>query len=506
MLWKEVSPGRFERESGDLEWFYQGFLPPKKDGQEYREHWMVSTVAKLSFDKPAVDVVFNLSHAWKAMRYDHPDLAVIFSGRKRIYQAPRPIEVEQWLAETFIVLPDVDSGDMLAKAHPNHLPLLYYLPKTSEVVFVASHSRIDGIGTLQFMHNFCTSLANPRPIAFGDEGQNLAPDFYDTLQLSTKDVTPESDKAADSFVSVITDNFPSYGLPTITEPLHSVFTRRFYRYLSLSSTKALLKACKDHKLGFTAAVHAALAISIQNASPAVLGAESPRTYNSWCISNLRSYTNPPTTSPLHPLANYHAAYPTALDRLASFNENASFLTKIYSQPWNTPYVASVAPSPKKTGTSTSNTQIQGAEVSTQSHTTLLRILYPFVQKLFGLMATPPPAGVPEPSQPTFSSLGNIERQLPQLYETQTQHEYPDVPKGLKVTIEDFWVGIETASGPWARQPVVHQWIWKNKLYLGCCFDASRYEEQTIKMLVEGIFWVLGRELDVKMDFDDEDND
>ena len=101
MSWKEISPGRFERPLDSIELFFQalaaGGAPLK------REHWTVTAVAKLQRKASADNTETALKHAWKTMRYDHPQIACFADGATKVYEVPDDDAVDSWMASTFIV-------------------------------------------------------------------------------------------------------------------------------------------------------------------------------------------------------------------------------------------------------------------------------------------------------------------------------------------------------------------------------------------------------------------
>ena len=477
MSWTQVSPARFERPFDSIEWFYRALLPPPTDGKNYREFWLITTVAKIKLEREQTDIVSALKDAWCATRYDHPELACKAGGHTKVYEMLKTEEeVLQWLSETFIILPDSTAHDLLAIPKPYDICICYWLPKSSEIALVASHWRIDGVGCLQLLNNLLKALVEDRKPLFGAEGKNLSENFYKAAGISTDHVSPETDRQAAARLATLTDNFPSIGLPLrLDDDSHS--TRRIERRLSLQSTASVRSACKAHGISLTAAIHAALAVSIHKiARTSALGLTAgARKYVSWCVFDLRPYTKPPTTSPTNPVTNYHGAIPSAQDPTAAFLTNAKDLTEVYKKRWDEPYLAA-----ENSGT--------GHDVAP----TLLQSLHPFLEKVTDLFLQPMPPDAPEATQPTFSSLGQIERYVSPKYKSESAG-------GASVLVDDFWLGLEVAAGE--KQPVVHLWIWQDKVCIAVCYDQAFFGEDVMAQLLEGMFKVLGQELNIELEQD-----
>lgn len=565
MPWSEVSPGRFERPCDNIEGFYITLLKPSEDGKEFREHWLITTVTKVRFESSEEEAVAALKNAWKTIRYDHPELACIVEGQRKIYQVADDATIDQWLAETFIIQSSITSEELLAMPKPTRLALCYFLPQTSEIAIVSSHWRVDGVGSLQLMNNFLRAVAEPREITFGKEGENLSPGIYEALRAPDGKPSAEADKAADDLVSIMTDNYPSIGLPIPPQKSSSAgFTRRIYRYLSVQATASFKAACKARNLSPTAATHAALAQAIHNISSNPTfqlsnpptpspGQNAAKKFISWALVDLRKYTHPPTSSPTNPITNYHGGTPVALDPQVPFLENARYLTEIYWHPWTTPWHPPPVPSSTNTPSPPPPPPLPPAtngNTHTHTHTApvadasslpphpnpnptpaLLSILHPYIQKTISALLAPIPPGTPEPTHPTCSSLGVLDRYIQPTYAVAPSPAAPaalcngtpptpasspgssssstpgpcPVPKladkKIKTTtihIDDVWMGIETATGAWQRQPLVHTWVWRGRMYVGVCFDGGWIPEGVVRALIEEIWAVVGREMGVEM--------
>lgn len=170
--WKETSKGHFERPFDSVERFLlaagRGSLPLN------REHYSLSISARFDMAASLKDTVNALRHAWKTMRYDHPQLACFAYEEKKVYEVPDDVALDAWLDETFIVEPVwTTTEELLASLRPSALATLHFVPRTSEIIIHSSHWRMDFLGGLSFLQNFFTAAAKPRQVQFGDEGRTF---------------------------------------------------------------------------------------------------------------------------------------------------------------------------------------------------------------------------------------------------------------------------------------------------------------------------------------------
>lgn len=98
----------------------------------------------------APDIQSVLKHAWKQIRYEYPQAATTVEGMKKIYEVPTETSLEEWLASTFIISQAKDSKELHQSVAPIKQSTLYYLPRSSELVFRGHHHTLDGVGILLF--------------------------------------------------------------------------------------------------------------------------------------------------------------------------------------------------------------------------------------------------------------------------------------------------------------------------------------------------------------------
>jgi hypothetical protein len=132
----------------------------------------------LSQPCPAQELAFGtqLQQAWKALRHQYPQIAAVpdETGTKFVYTVPLSQELEAWLKETFIVVPEGEgsSADGLFTTLPPSLIFkLYYLPHSRELLFRTPHWRIDCGGMPQNLT--CNSTSTREPAAPSAGGNTL---------------------------------------------------------------------------------------------------------------------------------------------------------------------------------------------------------------------------------------------------------------------------------------------------------------------------------------------
>lgn len=444
MSWKETSPGRFERPLDSVEIFFKTIADAGTPLN--REHWAITVCAQFCLDPCAGDVESSLRQAWKTVRYDHPQIAAFAQGNIIIYEVPDASTFNSWQRETFLVTPGTTAEELVASARPSTLPLLHYLPETSEVVIHSSHWRIDGIGALILLNNLFQALAKPRHIELGSEGRNLSPSLTEAGSLST-DPSEEQDLTATTLLMEYAGNLPSIGLPV--EPSNKIpgATRRSELKLSTATTNALLSACKVRDMTVTTAFHAALIVGTQQMASSELLAKK---YTSWRTFNFRPYLPSASGKSIaHPMAVHVCGLPITLAP-STFSDNVSQLGPLYK------------------------------ELSSPARNNKLRtMLVPYNRKLTALISQPLPADMPESTEPQLQSMGVVETYLERKYE------------GV-LEITDFWLAVEMLT----KNLALHVWTWRERLTLSISYNEHFYKEGFVQEFLRFLRDVLLKELNV----------
>ena len=446
MSWKETSPGHFQRPLDSSELFFRTI--GEQGATHGREPRAVIACAKFGHDLSTQDAELALRHAWKTLRFLHPQLAAYMQGNSIHYEVLQPSGLGHWMQETFLVERVLTSDELLASSRRSSLPTLYYLPATSEVLFCCPHWRIDAIGAISLINILFKSVAKPSPISFGNEAKNLSPGRDEAAGLS-QDVSQEADDAATSLLMEYVSNLPSLGLPIELVNEFSGAAARKESVISPAATASVVAACKQTGRTITTAVHAALVIALQGLSSV---SSSTERYTSWGAFNYRPYVDPKyAKSAVSPVAVMLCALPVSFIP-SDFDETASLLQPFYRQlqdPFNSAALQSM--------------------------------LVPYDGKLAAMINEPLPRGVPQPTEPLLGSIGVLDH-------------YLDCKYGQgAVEIESFWLGGVVTT----RQPLFYVWTWRGRMTFSMCYNEQFYTARFMASFVERVVDVLLEALGVQ---------
>ena len=432
MSWKETRPGRFERPLTSAERFFKQYADTGI--QINRELWAVSVHARFCWGGAAEDLETALRHAWKTMRFDHPEIATFAEGDTRVYQVPDHDDLLSWLTETFVVIQDSRVDDLLESIRPSRFPRLYFFPQHSDLLTQIPHWYIDGIGSICLLNNLFEALADPREIAFGTEPARLSPVLEQAASLPT-DSTGTHDQAAPKLLTILTGGLPSISVPM--EHPHAIpgATGRLAIILPNNVAQSISSVCRARKFTVTAVVHAALIAATQElAGPEMQSCN----YTSMGAFNLRPYLAPEFVDPkAYPVSSHACALPLTM-RPSSFSANVSHLSGFYKQLAKPETRAKVWP-----------------------------LLAPFLEDFFAAARQPPPEDTPTAVGPLLDSIGIADRYLKSQY-------------GNKVTVSGFWLGMEIQ----AREPLVYLWTWQGEMNLSACYNKAFHTPDRMRRLLE----------------------
>ncbi|KAL9042850.1 MAG: hypothetical protein Q9214_003666 [Letrouitia sp. 1 TL-2023] len=449
MSWPESRLGCFERPLTCVESFFKTLAD--SGAPINREHWAVRVYAQFHLHDTVEDPVAAVRHAWKTMRFDHPQIASFAKEESRMYQTSDPVSLASWLTETFRVIRDIAVEDLLASLRPTRFPSLYYLPQSSEILIQVPHWYIDGTGAISLLNNIFDAIARPRQVAFGTEGKNLSPGVEEAANLSYVS-TEIHDQAVVELLAKYTSNLPSTGLPLEIPNQIPGATRRLEITLRSDFLHALRTACTANAITITAAVHAALITSTQRLAPDCMKACN---YTSWGTFSLRPYLNPAFTNPkAHPVNLYLCGLPLTL-KPTTFSADASQLNTFYKQLALPSIRAKIWPT-----------------------------LAPFVRSCTAMIRQSPPQDMHPATGPVLSSIGIVDRYLQGTY-------------GSKVEVSRFWLSSEVLS----REPLVYVWTWQEHLSLSVCYNENFYTLELMRRLLEITRDTLVKELDLPISDD-----
>ncbi|KAI1775064.1 hypothetical protein F4818DRAFT_417684 [Hypoxylon cercidicola] len=456
MTWTEVSPGVYSTELGGVEKIYRFFSHLFKPTG--REHWGLYCSCTLELGSPFSqrDPATALRDAWKALRQEFPGLAIVPDGlTKKTYVLPDASRVERWADETFFV-DHTDPDAILASYPARDTPSMYFFPESSQVLFLASHWRIDGLGTCMIMERFFSILAalTPSPSAesWTNDLHKVSPRLEDALGAPTEE-TPEIQALAQQQIADHHKNaIHAGGIPYLgdaTTPPGSP-VRTFIKF-NRETTSALIAACKARGISVTSAFYAALA----NAALALSRDETPEKYTAVMAVNMRNYVKPPYNSKDHAVQVYIIGRSPTVEHSCTFDEKTAQFAA-YSKDWY------------------NDEFLRAYRVSTRHH-------YDAMAK-----RPAPPAGVPPPKPPsgvTLSSLGVIEKMLPSEYE------------GGAVKVTDFHFGVSMMT----RQMLLYVWTFDGKMSFSINYNEAYHDTKAVKWLLEFIRQVLAKEVGVTLE-------
>ena len=449
--WKETSPGHFERPFDSIEKFLRALA--RGSLAMNREHWSLSIFARFEMKTSLKHSELALRHAWKTMRYDHPQLACVAHEETKVYEVPDSAALDAWLDETFIIAPaSATAQELLASFRPSALATLHFLPYKSEIIIHASHWRIDALGALSLLQNLFDAVAEPRQVQFGDEGRNLSPSRDKAANYSTLDdlgspaLVKEREKAAADLVMQFVSNIPSIGLPTQNLNQTPGGTHRVEVVLEPAPTSVIVSASKRRGLTVTTAQHAALIVALQQVTP--IPPSSSSKYTSWGIFNIRPLLKAPFNDPtIHPVAVHIVGLPLAL-HTSTYANLALQLKQFYKQP---------------------------LPPAADSH---IRedVLVSYTNQMADIAGQPPPPDILAPSEPVLSSIGVVDDYLKSKYG--------------EIEVKDFWVGVETTT----PQIVCYLWTWQGKMVFSAFYNEAFYDKSFVQAFLERAMNILFTEL------------
>ncbi|KAI0161028.1 hypothetical protein GGR52DRAFT_156878 [Hypoxylon sp. FL1284] len=458
MTWTEVSPEVYSTELGGVEKIYR-FMSNifKPTG---REHWGLycSCTLELGPSLSQRDPATALRDAWKALRQEFPALAIVPDGlTKKTYILPNASRVEKWAGETFIVERNTDPDAVLASYPARDHPSMYYFPKSSQVLFLASHWRIDGLGTCMIMDRFFAILTASTPSPAADSWTNdlekVSPRLEDALGAPTEE-TPEIHELAQKQIAdhhknaVHAGGIPYLGDATTPpgSPAHTFVN------FDAQTTAALIAACKARGVSVTAAVYAALADAVLALSREE--GDAPEKYTAVMATNMRGYVRAPYGG------REHAAQVYIIGRSPTVAHGSSFADKTaqfaaYSRDWY------------------DDDFLRAYRVTTRHHYDAMTQRRP----------APPPGGAPPPKPPsgvTLSSLGVIEKLLPAAYGD--------------VRVAGFHFGVSMLT----RQMLLYVWTFAGRMCFSVNYNDAYHDAASVRALIEHIRLVLAEEVGVAL--------
>lgn len=488
MSWKESENGTWRKELGGVEKVY------RFQSTIFRatgcEHWGLYNVCKVRFE-PTLTAVHPeiaptlLRNAWKALRFEFPGLTLVVDDAYEAVYSGAGKDVtrladekcvnavtsatEEWAQKTFRVESALSVEEILANYPIQDLPALIWLPTTSEVLFLTSHWRVDGIGSCMLLNRLFELVAlkatgaPPEDWSVENDLAKISPSLEDAAG-SPLTATPEIQNTAKEISTTFREKaLGSIGLPyngdRTTPPGNPAVQAISF---TAESSKALVDACKARKISVSAAIHAALAV----ATFALTSSKDVGEYVTIMAVNYRPYLKQPYNSAAHACRTYVSSIPPTVPKNATFKEQTVSLTRLFKN-WHTEKMSKA-----------------------------LRELYRGASQ--ALLSPPPrPAGRGPPPNPpsgiTHSNLGVIDQFLSSQYYRGVGCEANEKPPVVEVTKFRFGVSVMT------RQMLLYPWTFRGQLNLSINYNNAYYEDQAPLEVLNRVQQKLEEELDIKLE-------
>ncbi|KAI4283253.1 MAG: hypothetical protein L6R38_002295 [Xanthoria sp. 2 TBL-2021] len=410
-----------------------------------KEHWGVHCVCSIRHEvRPhGQSTEMALREAWKQLAIEYPGLTVRPVNFTKHFQALDETILETWASQTFFSAGREDADSIVAETGPRDLPSLYWLPQSSEIVFLSQHWRTDALGCCILLDRLFHHLAAGESIleALQKEPARLSPSMEvaagATLE-ENEDVQAYARERIATFhqKAVRSGGLPFEGdakrLPAPTKHRDLTFT--------VDQTKAIVQACKSLDISVSAAIHTALARTYF--SFADDQDEKKKGYTTVMAVNMRPHLQNPYNTRAHACQTYVSSITPTVPYATDFVDAARDLTLQYKT-WCTK-------------------QLMNS----------LCWMYKYnAEKLFGPKPASPTAqetSVPPkpPSGVTLSSLGIVERHLAGRY-------------GDCVTVERFRFGVSMMT----RQTLLYAWTFRGELTLSFDYNEAYYTDDTAKEIL-----------------------
>ncbi|KAI1770008.1 hypothetical protein F4818DRAFT_455919 [Hypoxylon cercidicola] len=441
MVWTKVSDNRWERAVNSIDGYFMVIQNVSASLCDGREHYVLFSKLKLEITIPNVES--TLRYAWKQIRYEQPLVATTVEGMTMVYEVPDEKALEQWLASTFIVSQASDAEELYQSVPPIKQATLYYLPKSSELVFRCQHHAVDGTGVLLFWHRYLSAVADPmKEIKFGDEPVRLAPSVEEVLGYPEQPTQAQSEKAAALFTSWA-GSIPGIGPVSRLGEAPSGKCRHTELVFPTKTTEALTNACKGKGITVTAAVHAAYIIALtRHADPKSKLGE----YVTMANFNLRPYLPEPYNSSKYAISVYFTPVPYKIDLPVSYWDAAKSLQDYYQSTF-------------------------------KNNTEALELNGHYARMCCSVSQTPEFLAAPMSKDALVSSLGVVERHM--------QQEY-----GSGIKVKDIKMGLDVVMG----FGFMFVYTYRDQMRLVYCFNDGFEEAENTKKYLEEIQTILTEEL------------
>lgn len=251
IVWKEVSPGYYER-------------PYELHQTSDRSKQLRSSGVKLS---PIDNFVEKCKRAWITARHHHPNIAMVEGQTGYSYKVPNDKELEQWVEQTMVVITQYPSTQSMALALPvsKYRLMLLVFPNEYAIFSRCRHHDIDNYGAMAILENLIvfiseqdqTQISRPR---FANEAKYFPPTLHNALGL------PEPEP--EDFIKPLTSLHDFIKLPPLglnhrpaTQPRATQFKQMKF---SPQQSSLLIQSCKEKGWKVAQATSAALALTTKH--------------------------------------------------------------------------------------------------------------------------------------------------------------------------------------------------------------------------------------------------
>ena len=443
MVWKQTSDTRWERPLDGLEKYFTVTGDISGRFANGRETYTIFSVVKVELD--AADPESALRHAWKQIRHEQPQIATTFEGNNKVYHVPDDKALDEWLASTFIVSSASDAEELHQNVtdRPITQAVLYYLPKSSELVFRGHHHTIDGTGVMLLWDCFLKALASPAEnIKFGDETARLAPTMEEVLGFPEQPTQEVSEKATSMFMAWAS-SIPGIGPVSKIGVAPPGKCQNAEVVLPTKTTEAIVQACKAKGISVTSAIHAAYVGAVVKYADPNAKLDEYVAVNQF---NLRPYLPEPYNSSKYAVSVYYSPLPYTLALPAAYDDVARSLQDYYQSMF-------------------------------KKDPQMLELRGHFMRSAAAAVATPEFLSAPVSRDAIVSSLGVAERYM--------QREY-----GNGIKVRDFRFGVDVVLS----MSMLFVYTFQDQLRLVYSFNDGFEEPADIQKYLEETQEILAREL------------
>ncbi|KAK2596122.1 hypothetical protein QQS21_006469 [Conoideocrella luteorostrata] len=260
----QTSHGIYERDLDGLEKFLD-FISSVGQGRPEKSNWCCFSGIKVATHRYKDEFISDVREAWKTLRLELPAFsAIIHNGRWRYRSAAVGDEWDSWLDETFHVHETDSSARQLFPMADVKIPqrvTLHVFPLTQEVLLMAPHTHVDGLGMAIFMDQLLHQLVTPRKShvqqPHGDESGNLMPSVAVAAQVPSQ-MTPSQQKTYNDSIQDFFRDGSSIKLAARDANLPARRTKLRWMSLNSEETTKLAARCRELGISVTSAMQAAL--------------------------------------------------------------------------------------------------------------------------------------------------------------------------------------------------------------------------------------------------------